>query len=201
MNAVLLGALLHDLGKVGQRAGLSGNCHEIASSLLKPLLLHGMEDAIDLESVPDAGAILNSPENESARVLILADWISSGRSDDTQAFEAASPLQSLFPLVDIKKGDLPGSAFYSPKSLSISREVIFPSDEMQDIAKAYNRLWNCLIKDLALVQRIERSQALYYYSALSAKAAHLGRSLCGHQGCRIFPSMTIPELPALSPLV
>jgi CRISPR-associated protein Csm1 len=159
MNAVLLGALLHDLGKVGQRAGLSGKCHEIASSLLNPLLPHGMEDAINLASVPDAGAVLSSPGNESAKILILADWVSSGRRFDMEEFDAASPLQSIFPLVDIKKGDLPEPAYYLPKSLSIARDAIFPSDEKQEIAKAYSSLWDGLIKDLKLIQRIEDAQA------------------------------------------
>lgn len=158
MNAVLLGALLHDLGKVGQRAGFSGNCHEIASAILNPLLPHGLQEAGKLASVPEATAVLTTPGNTPAKILHIADWISAGKRDESTK-EIAAPLLSLFSLVDIEKGSLPKSAFYPPQSLRLDSNVIFPDDKMPEFASAYKSSWQSLIDDLALAQGIEDAES------------------------------------------
>ena len=159
MNAVLLGALLHDLVKVGQRASLSGNSREIASSVLNPLMPRGMESAASLTSIPEASTILSSTGNESLKTLILSDWISAGKMDEKEASGASASLQSIFCHIDIGIGSLSGSANYSPNSLDIAREMIFPSGEVQRIDEAYKKCWQNLINDLSFAQRIEDPKA------------------------------------------
>lgn len=154
MNAVLLGTLLHDLGKVGQRAGLSGNCSDIVSAVLYPLLPHGLQEAGKLASVPEVTTVHTTPGIRPAEILRIADWISAGKRDESTK-EIAAPLLSLFSLVDIKKGSLPKSAFYSPQSLSLDRNVIFPDDKMHELASAYKSSWESLINDISLAQGIE----------------------------------------------
>jgi CRISPR-associated protein Csm1 len=159
MNAVLLGALIHDLGKVGQRAGLSGNCNEIASSILSPLLPHAIEKPIKLTSITEASTILNSPGNKSIKTLILSDWIATGKIDENENAKTSAPLLSVFSHVDIGKGCLSGSAYYFPNSLCIARETIFPVDDVQGIEEAYKKSWRSLIDDFSTAQRMDDPEA------------------------------------------
>ena len=159
MNAVLLGALLHDLGKVGQRAGLSGNSSEIFSAHLNSLLPPCLEDAGKLASMMETSTALNTQEKDSVRIIQLADWISAGQKYEQEKEASVSPLLGLFCRVDIKKGTLPESAFYSPQSLRIDRNVIFPDNGIDEIRKIYNGTWNSLLKDLALARQIKDADA------------------------------------------
>jgi CRISPR-associated protein Csm1 len=158
MNAVLLGALLHDLGKVGQRAGFSGKCHEVFSTHLISLLPRSLEDAGKLASEAQALAILDSPESESARILQLACWISAGKKDQ-ETESPAAPLISIFSRIDIGKGVFSNSAFYLPRSLKIDQNVIFPNDSIEEIDLVYKSTWQSLKDELALTQRIENVDA------------------------------------------
>ncbi len=160
MNAVLLGTLLHDLGKIGQRAGLPGNCNDIASSVLYPLLPHDLQEAGKMASVPETTAVLTTPGNSPAEILRIADWISAGKKDES-AKEIAAPLLSLFSLIDIEKGSLPKSVFYPPQSLRLDRNVIFPDDKMQEFASAYKSSWKSLINDISLAQGIEDVESYF----------------------------------------
>jgi len=159
MNAVLLGALLHDLGKVGQRAGLSGNSSEIFSAHLNSLLPPCLADAGKLASQKETSMALSSQEKDSVRIIQLSDRISAGKKDEQENETAVSPLLSLFCRVFIDKGTLPESAFYAPQSLRIDRNVIFPNNGIDDIRKIYKGTWDSLLKDLALARQIEDADA------------------------------------------
>lgn len=154
MNAILLGALLHDLGKVGRRAGLSGDHQEIGSSALQLVLPQGLKEIANLALTHHDSSKLAIPGFEPLKRIILANWISAGQQlEGKETMDVTAPLQSIFNNIDIKKGGVPKSAFYTPASLKISRDIVFPKDTVTE--DVYKKTWDAINSDFLTVQKIQ----------------------------------------------
>lgn len=62
------------------------------------------------------------------------------------------PLISVFSRINIEKGDLPKTAYYYPKKLSMNREI-FPVTEINENL-GYNKLWSSFIKEIEKMRKI-----------------------------------------------
>lgn len=154
MNAILLGALLHDLGEVGRRAGQPGNHQEIGSSALRSFLPDEMKEAADLALMHHASEKLTTSGSEPLKKIIASDWISSGKSSkEDDSFEIAMPFKSIFD--NIGRYKPLKSSFYLPSSLDINQGTIFRKDPIVDAKKAYDDIWNAIKDDLSTIQKIK----------------------------------------------
>lgn len=161
MLTVTLGALLHDIGKVGQRAGLSGNHSDIGSEMLRAVLPESIGGVAGLVSMHHDCYCLSSPGFEPLKILILSDWISAGeRSTDETSTDAHSPLISIFSNINVGKGEpKSGGFYYAPSTLRIDPSTIFPKRAFEPLEASYKRLWDALKKDLKELQKLSDPNA------------------------------------------
>ncbi len=152
----ILSALIHDIGKIGQRAGLPGKHADIGSAMIRGLLPENIEKLAGIVSKHHDAQCCFSPGFEPLKVVMISDWLSAGeRTPDEHADDPHSPLISIFSRVDIRKGVPEGNAiYYLPSPLMIGSDTIFPQDSASQIEESYRHLWEELKQDLKLIKKI-----------------------------------------------
>ncbi|MCX8207803.1 MAG: type III-A CRISPR-associated protein Cas10/Csm1 [Methanothrix sp.] len=159
----ILGALVHDIGKVGQRAGLSGRHPEIGSAMLRGVLPANIEEIAGLVSKHHDAECRSSPGFEPLKIVMLSDWMSAGeRTPDDRAEDPLSPLVPIFSNVSIGKG-IPeeGRGLCYPISPLMLGAEIFPRerDRTVEVKESYRHLWEELRRDLQRIQKIRDPDA------------------------------------------
>ncbi|MBP3240930.1 MAG: HD domain-containing protein [Oribacterium sp.] len=126
---VVLGALLHDIGKVIYRDGSDVRTHsESGYDFLKNELK--IEDTEILNCVRfHHGRALSSAkisDDSLAYVVYIADNIASSvdrreKMEEEKGFELHTPLQPVFNLLNKNKGN----SYYSPQHINVEKEINF----------------------------------------------------------------------------
>ena len=147
IETLQLAALLHDIGKFRQRAGIARNHAELGYEFVKNYFSEDVASLI-------AGHHLDVPDirenREQLLLLKIADHLSSGEREgreDEKGDPRVEGLLSVFCRIDIGKGELPEEKYYPLKPLTLEREVIFPRAEYRQ-ASGYDRLWNAFESEL-----------------------------------------------------
>jgi len=156
---VAIGALLHDIGKIKQRAEKKRVVHEqlgadwARDALIPRLHFLSREERTDLENViryhHDRDYLRSSGAIRVARVVAIADHLASGervpRSEEGDPYR--EPLISIFSQVNTGRGRAEGRwTYHIGPPLSLQREVIFPTDA--NPITDYVSLWSGLESDL-----------------------------------------------------
>ena len=172
-HTVVLGALLHDIGKLKQRAEGKRVAHErlgadwLRGALVPRLSFLTHEERTDLENVVrlhhDRDYLRSSGAIRAARIVATADHLASGERvpHSEEGDPRRDPLLSVFAQVNIGRGQAEGTWVYPMRALSLQQDDIFPTDSGVDVN--YADLWSGLESDLLgrAYPRIEEFITLY----------------------------------------
>ena len=143
-DALVLGALLHDIGKFWQRSGIRRKHEYLGAEFLDlPVIRSKIETLVDLRDVQN----IISEHHESgvydvlARIAQIADRLASGERRGLEEGQTQTPweepLKSIFAQIyDQEKGL--SKVFYPTRKLSLNRETIFPRE---NVNPDYDSLW------------------------------------------------------------
>ena len=143
-DALILGALLHDIGKFWQRSGIRRKHEHLGAEFLDlPVIRSKIEALVDLRDVQN----IISEHHESGvydvlvRIAQIADRLASGERRGLEAGQTQTPweepLKSVFAQIyDQEKGL--SKASYPTQKLSLNRETIFPRE---NVSPDYDSLW------------------------------------------------------------
>lgn len=136
---VILGSLLHDIGKVVYRAGEEKETHsKLGYEYVKNTV--GITENSTLECIQfhHAAALKHAdiPENSFAYISYLADNIASAtdrrkKEDETYGFDRQIPLQPVFNILNGNKGN----AYYNPADMKNEGKINYPIYEKKDFDK------------------------------------------------------------------
>lgn len=138
---LVVGALLHDIGKVIYRQGDDKRKHsESGYDFLKQEVGLGDKAVLDSVLYHHSGALKHAQIEDSALAYIvyIADNIASAadRRDsgsDDYGFEASAPLQSVFNILNGNSQSL----YYQPKTLDINEGINYPTDQKQYFGESF----------------------------------------------------------------
>jgi CRISPR-associated protein Csm1 len=173
---LIVGALLHDLGKVIHRTGVNINHSESGYQYLKEEL--GLTDKEVLESVRyhHKGNLKNAKLEEAsfAYITYIADNIASAadRRETTEkedkGFEKTFPLQPVFNILNQKDGERK-ETYYEPKMLD--QTINYPQAEKKQFSDSFYKEVLDRIKDC--LRGLEWKDPRYINSLLSVLGATL----------------------------
>ena len=104
-----LSALLHDIGKLGYRAGENGNHSEIGEMIIKSYFPKELQTICGLISGHHKNELYLNPEGyKLLKIIVLSDWLSSSERIVSVEREQKKdvkgiPLQSVFSKIKIYK--------------------------------------------------------------------------------------------------
>lgn len=204
LQAVQLGALLHDIGKLFQRSGLrpSANYHGFTT---RDYGNHGAHAKWSADFVERhlAGRWpirphdilthhLQLPPSRTAKLIALADRMSAGEREDEET-ETRPPweaqLLSIFSRLALADGPYTHDGYYPLKPLELSRDCIFPEPghwKPEVCRKGYLELWNSFEAEFA---RLDKEDYPRYLEGLY----HLL-----HRFCWCVPSAAYHQTPDVS---
>lgn len=186
MVSIVIGGLLHDIGKFYQktltqqeRSGETANAKKQEVGYSHALYTKEFIDK-HKKSIPygDSGIYEqssyhhNTGDNEYARVISAGDRLSSGlerKKEESNSDNEIShsslmlPLSSVFPSINIGKGDSASPLKYSVRSLSFDN--IFAGDIEENSPQVYKKLWNEFTKDF---EAIGTTSAYIYIAKLAS---------------------------------
>ena len=136
---VVIGALLHDIGKVIYRDGSDTRTHSQSGyDFLKNDIKIEDKDILDCVRYHHGRALGNAGVdiNSLAYPVYIADNIASSidrreKMEEEKGFEINTPLQPVFNLLN--KND--GKCFYSPNSINVEERINFPIEEKLKFTK------------------------------------------------------------------
>lgn len=170
---VVVGALLHDIGKVLYRTGETGNHSVLGYEFLKNL---GVQSQAVLDSAHyHHGKLLAKsglPEDSIAYITYMADNISAAsdrRKSETGdfGFDPKVPMQSVF---NILNGNAK-KCCYRPISLKDEKVINMPEETVKEFDQGY---YQSLIKDLEdAIKGVDLQSEEYISSLLSTLEAYL----------------------------
>lgn len=136
---VVIGALLHDIGKVIYRDGSDTRTHSKSGyDFLKNDIKIEDKDILDCVRYHHGRALGNAGVdiNSLAYPVYIADNIASSidrreKMEEEKGFEIHTPLQPVFNLLN--KND--GKCFYSPNSINVEERINFPIEEKLKFTK------------------------------------------------------------------
>ncbi len=143
-DALILGALLHDIGKFWQRSGIRRKHEHLGAEFLDlPVIRSKIETLIDLRDVQN----IISEHHESGvydvlvRIAQIADRLASGErralgEGQTQT-PWEEPLKSVFAQIYDQEERL-SKVSYPTRKLALNRETIFPRE---NVSPDYDTLW------------------------------------------------------------
>lgn len=170
---IVVGALLHDIGKVLYRTGDGRNHSVLGYEFLKEL---GVNNKSVLDSVHyHHGKLLahaQIPDDSIAYIVYIADNISAAtdrrkREDGGFGFNPQIPMQSVFNILNGNKEEY----FYKPISLNDEKVINMPVGEEPRFDEQYYQNVIRNVKDT--VQGIDLNREEYISSLLSALEAYL----------------------------
>ncbi|RME71304.1 MAG: type III-A CRISPR-associated protein Cas10/Csm1, partial [Chloroflexi bacterium] len=103
------------------------------------------------EAVRGAAGRHHRPTNHLERVVSLADRLSAGERADS-GDKQPKQLQSIFCSLTGLDTPAPKAKYLPLKKLAIAEDVIFPSDEIDDSHKAYEKLWDGFLAEAQLLK-------------------------------------------------
>ena len=143
-DALILGALLHDIGKFWQRSGIRRKHEHLGAEFLDlPVIRSKIETLVELRDVQN----IISEHHESGvydvlvRIAQIADRLASGErralgEGQTQT-PWEEPLKSVFAQIYGQEKGL-SKVSYSTRKLSLNKETIFPRE---NVSPDYDSLW------------------------------------------------------------
>lgn len=177
MTAALAG-LLHDIGKFWQRAA-AGRDQPLASGYEsfrrldnEPHHAYGKHGAhatwsaafvarhvpTALREVGYAVLYHHNPPDQLSKIVALADRLASGeRADETD--KQPRNLLSVFCQIGEDDSSRPEPAYFPLRPLALDEATIFPSEQIEDDAAAYLRLWEQFERDAAMLQTQDDAEA------------------------------------------
>ncbi len=144
---LVIGALLHDIGKVIYRQGMDRRKHSQSGyDFLKDEVKLEEKDILDAVLYHHADALKHAriEKDSLAYIVYIADNIASAadrRKTDTtdSGFETAMPLQSVFNILNGNQQEF----YYQPKTLDINDGINYPGEEK----KCFDEHFYSLIKE------------------------------------------------------
>jgi len=157
-QTVILGALLHDVGKFYQR-GLErgrGDHQRLGDECFGQYFAENLSPPFSQEEI---GLIRSAINNHHGfeKFVTLADWLSAGMErigleDEEHGDPSRERLQSVFEKVCLSKNDVKTNEYaYRLKPLSLKeREDLFPAPNLpeQDLREEYKSLWEGFVEEL-----------------------------------------------------
>lgn len=143
-SALMLGALLHDIGKFWQRSGIRRRHESLGAEFLDlPVIRDKIEALVDLQDVQN----IISEHHESGvydmlvRITQISDRLASGErrvlgGGETQT-PWETPLKSVFAQIYNQEGGL-SKISYPTRKLMLNRETIFPCE---NVSPDYDGIW------------------------------------------------------------
>ncbi len=173
-----LAGLLHDIGKLAQRAGQ--NPERIWDDQAKKDFGYyhaALTDYFLQQIVPKRWLpLIRGMTTNHHRPLSTQDWIialadrlsASERADPTDDTRAAQPkqLQSILSLVHEEGNSSPAESYLPLKPLALGKDTLFPGAKQPDaeVYKAYEKLWDSFLDEAkALCKAYEQSGAMEMY--------------------------------------
>lgn len=138
---IVIGSLLHDVGKVIYRAGEERKKHSQSGyEFLKDTVEIEIPDILDAVRYHHADSLKNAKieKNSIAYITYIADNISSAadrrtREAEDVGFEVSAPLESVFNILNCNNQRL----YYSPDMLNPKGDFNYPSKEKKDFDKYF----------------------------------------------------------------
>lgn len=159
-ESVLLGALLHDIGKFLQRTGKGRTHPEIGIEFVDEF-----QDIFPyewLDDLRDAIANHHKPaRKEIEKIVKLADWFSSGEREQepglVQRNPSETPLIATAAKVTLKHKSSERLYGFPLQTLQLDRDVIFPKpyEEIKVSSETYSMLWEQFSGDMNKNGKIE----------------------------------------------
>ena len=150
-DALILGALLHDIGKFWQRSGIQKKHEFLGAEFLDlPVIRKKIEGLVDLRDVQNV--IFEHHESGVYDVLVriaqIADRLASGErrtlgKGQTQ-LPWKTPLKSVFTQIYNQEAALPKMS-YPTRKLMLNRETIFPCE---NASPDYDGLWQEFLNEV-----------------------------------------------------
>ncbi len=136
---VIIGALLHDIGKIIYRDGSDVRTHSQSGyDFLKNEIKIEDEDILNCVRYHHGRSLSGAPIDDSslAYAVYIADNIASSvdrreKTEEAKGFELHTPLQPVFNLLN--RND--GKAYYSPHYINVEKDINFPTNEKQSFTK------------------------------------------------------------------
>ncbi|MDD6196596.1 MAG: type III-A CRISPR-associated protein Cas10/Csm1 [[Clostridium] aminophilum] len=140
---VVIGALLHDIGKVIYRDGTDGRTHsESGYDFLKNEIKIKDMEILNCVRFHHGRALSGAriDDNSLAYVVYIADNIASSvdrreKMEEWKGFELHTPLQPVFNLLNKNNG----KAYYSPSHINVEKDINYPTDEKKCFTKEQYR--------------------------------------------------------------
>ncbi len=194
---LVLSALLHDIGKVAQRAGDDSCKTQKMDAYLLPKdksdrythvhawYTHGailkifqdnncFPDIIRPENVANIAASHHSPHNWAEWIIAESDRISSGADrleKDVEAEQSGSFIEqaelSIFHNISLKSKSQNVGFYY--KAAPLAGDKIYPGTEIKNSKELYSKIWESLLGDIKAVQETDFHR---YIIALDAVLEH-----------------------------
>ena len=165
-DALVLGALLHDIGKFWQRSGIRRKHEHLGADFLDlPVIRNKIEALVDLRDVQN----IISDHHESGvydvlvRIAQIADRLASGerRALGRQKTQIPweTPLKSVFAQIYNRENGL-SKMFYPTRKLVLNRDTIFPC---KNVKPDYDSLWQEFLDE---AERLPNGDFAIFFEAL-----------------------------------
>lgn len=171
---LVLGGLLHDVGKVIYRQGGDNRKHSLSGyTFLKEEACLKDQEVLDMVRFHHADALKNAqiPDDDMAYIVYIADNIASAsdrreNDSDDVGFDRSMPLQTVFNILNGNQEEL----YYEPKTLHPKDGINFPTREK----KKFDEHFYTEVKDnlLSNLKGIKWTQE-YIHSLLEILEANL----------------------------
>ncbi len=169
---VALAALLHDVGKVWQRAGRSGTHQEIGAAFIEAI--GGIFPYDWLDDLCDAVGNHHKPtaHKEIEKIVRVADWLAAQERKEEpgpRQEPAQTPLVPTAARVDLGVWVEERAWGYGLNQLSLDRETLFPAVGARVGPESYMGLWNQFTEDLQRLGPLDRPSKLVGLLAILCK--------------------------------
>ena len=137
---VVIGALLHDIGKVIYRDGSDGRTHSESGYefLKKELVFDDKKEILECVRYHHGKALSRASVDDGslAYVVYIADNIASSvdrreKMEDEKGFELHTPLQPVFNLLNKNNGNF----YYSPNHTNVEQDINYPTEDKKSFIK------------------------------------------------------------------
>jgi len=158
---LVIAALLHDIGKLGYRAGVRGAHYEIGRDILQGYdnILPGVSSLISLHHQTGIEDLFNTDGYNILKKIIIADWLASSERIGIEKKENVKKigLTPIFSKISIFEERIHQKLFYSGKSLALKNgsSEIFPlaSKELANsLERCYSENWSSFTKNLRRIE-------------------------------------------------
>lgn len=158
---LVIAALLHDIGKLGYRAGDRGTHYEIGRDVVQGYdkILPGVSSLISLHHQKDIENLFSTDGYNVLKKIIIADWLASSERVGIEKKEDVKKigLTPIFSKISIFEEKEHQRLFYLGKSLDLKNgsDEIFPFESRElanSLEKCYSGNWSSFTKNF---QRIE----------------------------------------------